>query len=266
MHSLLELVQLKEKIPGIEPHVLFSTGPLTFATSTMMILLAILTFLFVASKVSKFKLVPKRFQGGVEIVIETVINFLAQIVGSKETALKIFPYVGSVFLFIIFSNLFFLIPFISSVTYHGEHVFSASTADFNTTFALAFASVILLQVASISEKGLFNYLGHFIQIKPIITGFRKSFGAGMSGIIHFFVGIIEIIGEFAKIISLSLRLFGNIFAHEVLTIIILGALAIGLPVVWMGMGVLVGLVQAVVFMALITVYYTLAVKKEEGHH
>ena len=87
----------------------------------------------------------------------------------------------------------------------------------------------------------------------------------MLGIIHFFVGLIEVIGEVAKVISLSLRLFGNMFAHEVLMIILLGAFSIGVPALWMGMGILVGVVQAVVFTALITVYYSLLVR-EEAHH
>jgi F-type H+-transporting ATPase subunit a len=75
--------------------------------------------------------------------------------------------------------------------------------------------------------------------------------------------LIEIISEAAKMLSLSLRLFGNMFAHEVLTVVLLGIFAIGLPSLWMSMGVLVGVVQSVVFAALVTVYYSLVLKKEE---
>ena len=116
------------------------------------------------------------------------------------------------------------------------------------------------------ENGVFSHLGHFIKVQPIISGFKKSLGAGFLGIVEFFVGLIEIIGELAKVISLSLRLFGNIFAHEVLMIILLGSLAIGVPAIWMGMGILVGVVQAIVFMALITVYYSLLVMTDKNHH
>jgi F-type H+-transporting ATPase subunit a len=87
----------------------------------------------------------------------------------------------------------------------------------------------------------------------------------MLAVVEFFVGLIEIIGELAKVISLSLRLFGNMFAHEVLMIILLGSLSVGIPAVWMGMGILVGIVQAIVFMALITVYYSLLVMTDKGH-
>ena len=79
------------------------------------------------------------------------------------------------------------------------------------------------------------------------------------------MGLIEVIGEVAKIISLSLRLFGNMFAHEVLTIILLGAFSVGVPAIWMGMGILVGVVQAVVFTALITVYYSLTIRTKAHH-
>jgi F-type H+-transporting ATPase subunit a len=116
------------------------------------------------------------------------------------------------------------------------------------------------------EQGVFGYLSHFIQIKQVYKGFRKSFGEGMVSIIGFFVGLIEIISELAKVLSLSLRLFGNLFAHEVLTVILLGAFAVGVPAIWMGMGILVGVVQSIVFVALVTVYYSLVLKKDDKSH
>ncbi len=263
--QILDLLQVKEKIPGIHPHELFSIGFLTFSSSTMMAVLGVFLFLILAKRVSKFKLVPNKFQIIVEDLVVFVYNFIVQIIDDEQRAKKIMPYVGSVFMFILFANLIPLFPFIGSITYHDHHLFSASTADFNTTFALAFAAVMIINLNAIIENGLFSHLSHFIQIKPIITGFKKSIGDGFLAIINFLVGLIEIIGEVARIISLSLRLFGNMFAHEVLTIILLGAFAIGVPAIWMGMGILVGVVQAIVFTALITVYYSLTIK-DKAHH
>jgi F-type H+-transporting ATPase subunit a len=122
-----------------------------------------------------------------------------------------------------------------------------------------------MQIVGMKEQGVFGYLSHFIQIKQVVKGFRKSIGEGAVAIIGFLVGLIEIISELAKMLSLSLRLFGNLFAHEVLTVILLGAFAFGVPALWMGMGVLVGVVQSIVFTALVTVYYSLVLKKEGGH-
>ncbi len=263
--NILELLQIKEKIPSIHPHELFHIGFLSFSSSTMMAILGVILFSILAIRISSFKLLPNKFQIIVEDIVTFVYNFVVQIIGDESRARKIMPFVGAVFMFILFANLISLIPLISSITLNGHEVFTASTADFNTTFALALASVVIINLNSIFENGLFSHLGHFIQIKPIITGFKKSIGDGFLAIVNFFVGLIEIIGEIAKIISLSLRLFGNMFAHEVLSIILLGAFSIGVPAIWMGMGILVGVVQAVVFTALITVYYSLTIKTKVAH-
>ena len=265
MEKFAELLHVREDIPSIHPHELFSFGPFTITSSTMMAFLALIVFIFLAFKVNKFKLLPGFFQSLAEMLVDFLIGFIAQIVGSREKALMLLPYVGSVFAFILFSNLSAMIPGITGFEWHGHHMFTPSTADFNTTFALALASVVVVHIMSVYKAGLFSHLGHFIQVAPIINGFKKSFGEGMLGIIHFFVGLIEVVGEVAKVISLSLRLFGNMFAHEVLMIILLGALSIGVPALWMGMGILVGVVQAIVFTALVTVYYSLLVR-EKSHH
>lgn len=263
--KILHLLQVKEEIPSIHPHELFHIGFLTFSSSTMMAVLGVILFSVLAFRVSKFKLLPSKFQIIVEDIVLFVKNFVTQIVGDEVRATKIMPYVGAVFMFILFSNLISLVPIISSITFEGHSVFTASTADFNTTFALALAAVAILNINAVYENGLFSHMGHFIQIKPVINGFRKSLGEGFLAIINFLVGLIEIIGELAKVISLSLRLFGNMFAHEVLTIILLGAFSYGVPAIWMGMGVLVGVVQAVVFTALITVYYSLTIRGTAHH-
>jgi F-type H+-transporting ATPase subunit a len=155
-----------------------------------------------------------------------------------------------------------------SLIIDGEHVplFRGATTDFNTTFGLALAVVITMQIVGMKEQGVFGYLSHFIQIKQVISGFRKGISSGSFAIVGFLVGLIEIVSELAKILSLSLRLFGNLFAHEVLTVILLGAFAFGVPAIWMGMGVLVGVVQSIVFVALVTVYYSLVLKKDGENH
>lgn len=263
--KLTDLLHAKEEIPSIYSHEIFSVGPFTFTSSTMMAVFGVLIFSILALKVSKFKLLPNKFQIIVEDLVSFVYNFIISIIGDESKAKKILPFVGAVFLFILFSNLIPMFPGLTSVTWHDAPLFTASTADFNTTFALALASIAIINLNSIFENGFFSHLSHFIQIKPIFIGFRKSIGEGFLAIINFFVGLIEVISEFAKIISLSLRLFGNMFAHEVLTVILLGAMAVAVPAIWMGMGILVGVVQAIVFTALITVYYSLTIK-DKNHH
>jgi F-type H+-transporting ATPase subunit a len=268
---MLELLSAHEDLPSINAEELFHIGPFTVANSTVFTVFAITSFIVLAILARKFKLIPTKFQHMLEMMYEYLLDLFTNIVGTKDRAKKVLPYAGSVFLYILFSNLVPMIPGIMSFTYTGEEgvavpLMRGGTADFNTTFGLALAAVVTVQILAIAERGALGHLGHFIQIKPIITGFKKSIGEGFIGIVHFFVGLIEIVGELAKVISLSLRLFGNMFAHEVLTIIIMGALAVGIPVIWMGMGVLVGAVQAIVFTSLITVYYSLVLNKEGEKH
>jgi F-type H+-transporting ATPase subunit a len=203
------------------------------------------------------------------MLYEAITHFIASIVG-EDRAKNLVPFVGALMVYLLIANLLPMLPGISGVNVliDGEHtpLFRGATTDFNTTFGLALAIVATMQVVGMKEQGIFGYLSHFIQIKQVIKGFKKGFGEGMVAVIGFLVGLIEIISELAKTLSLSLRLFGNLFAHEVLTVILLGAFAYGVPAIWMGMGVLVGIVQSIVFTALVSVYYSLVLKKEgKGH-
>ncbi len=263
--------QAKEALPGIRAETLYDIGPLTIANSTMFTFLVIILFIIVAVYARKFKLIPNSFQHLSEMLYESVLGLVMQIVDTRERAEKILPVVGSIFIYILVSNLLTMIPGITSLTYnlHGEAVplFRGGTADFNTTFGLSLASVLAIQYVSIRGNGLWSHMSHYIQLGGIVGAMKgqksigKRLGEISNGLISLMVGIIEMIGEVAKVISLSLRLFGNMFAHEILTIIIMGSFAILVPVVWMGMGILVGVVQAIVFTSLITVYYSLTLKE-----
>lgn len=255
------LLHVKEEIPSIASTKLFDIGPLTVANTTTTMFL-ILVILVTGLSILKKKMIPASFQNSIEYFYEVVTNFISSIVGDREVGIKIVPYVGSLLVFLIISNLLPMMPLVSSFTTL-DHVelFRGTTTDFNTTVALAFSVILIMQIVGIKTQGFWKYLSHFIQVKQVIVGFRKGIGEGFTAVINFFVGLIEIISEFAKILSLSLRLFGNMFAHEVLTIILLGAFAYGVPALWVGMGVLVGLVQSIVFVALATVYFSLAAKK-----
>jgi F-type H+-transporting ATPase subunit a len=256
-----------EEVPGINVQELGSFGPVTIATSTVTVMLITVLFVALAIRVSRARLIPSKFQTALEIFYEMVADFIISIVGDKERAQRIVPYVGALMTYLLVANLLPMVPGLASFYItgaEGQHVplFRGATTDFNTTFGLALAVIVIMQIVGMREQGVLGYLSHFIQIKQVIRGFRKNFGEGMVSIIGFFVGLIEIISELAKILSLSLRLFGNMFAHEVLTVILLGAFSVAVPAIWMGMGLLVGVVQSIVFVALVTVYYSLVLKKE----
>jgi F-type H+-transporting ATPase subunit a len=148
----------------------------------------------------------------------------------------------------------------------------ASTTDMNFTLALAIVSVLLTQYFGLSSLGL-GYLSKFIAVGGVAKAFRQP-GLGCAGrisafflgIIDIFIGIVETISEFGKIVSFSFRLFGNIFAGEVL----LGVMAFLIPYIvslpFFGLELFVGLVQALVFMMLSVAFFVVAVSGHgEGH-
>lgn len=265
-HVESTILHVHEEIPTIAAPVLGDVGIFTIATSTITVMFITLLFVFLSIKVAKSKLVPGKFQHVLELFYEAVSDFIASTVGSKERAKILVPYVGSIMVYLLVANLLPMFPGVASlyVTINGEHIplLRGATTDFNTTFGMALAVVVTMQIIGMKEQGVFGYLSHFIQIKQVIKGFKKNMGTGFEAIIGFFVGLIEIVSELAKVLSLSLRLFGNMFAHEVLTVILLGAFSVAVPALWMGMGLLVGVVQSIVFVALVTVYYSMVLKKD----
>lgn len=260
------VLHIHEELPTIASPVLGDIGPLTIATSTVTVVYITLLFMVLCLFVAKSKLIPGKFQHILEMFYEAVFKFITSIVGDEKKAEKILPYVGAIMTYLIVANLLPMFPGVGSlyVIIKDEHIplLRGATTDFNTTFGMALAVVVSMQIIGMREQGVFGYLSHFIQIKQVVKGFRKSIGEGAVSVVGFFVGLIEIVSEFAKMLSLSLRLFGNMFAHEVLTVILLGAFSVAVPALWMGMGLLVGVVQSIVFVALTTVYYSMVLKKE----
>ena len=230
--------------PSIGPETVFHIGSFPVANSTLMLVLSsAIVILTVIILNKKLKEIPSIFQNISEMMYESIEGLFVQLTGSTKHADKVLPTIGSVLIFIGLSNFIGHIPLLTSITYEGEPVFRSATADFNTTFALALGSVLMIQFIGFKENG-FGYLGHFFKFKGVYNGFKKGIGEGMIAIIEFFVGLLELISEFIRIISLSLRLFGNMFAGKVVMAIAIGSFAYVLPAVWLGMEFLVAFVQA----------------------
>ena len=139
------------------------------------------------------------------------------------------------------------------------------TADLNTTLALAVVTIVATHVFGVVTVGLWSYINRFLNFKALIE-IPKKFSQDKSVIfvnpIKAFVGLIEIIGEIAKVASLSFRLFGNIFAGEVLIASMMVLFAFILPIPFLFLEVLVGMIQALVFSILILVFLTMATAEE----
>lgn len=261
----MNFFQIERSISGIQPDVIFRVFGFPFSNTTLfLLLLAVSLFFFSFVFIRKFKWTPTKAQSLIEILYEGIFGLIHQITGSKKLTENIIPLIGTLIIGIGLSNLIGLIvPGLTSITYDGVSIFRTPTSDFNTTFALAVTCIVITHVISIIDWGFFGHIGKFFQFKEIYLGFRKSPKDGAMAIVGFLIALLDIIGEFAKIISLSLRLFGNMYAGEVLLVIIFGGLAYFLPSLWMTMSLLSGVVQAIVFSSLVTAYYALSAKPVE---
>jgi F-type H+-transporting ATPase subunit a len=197
----------------------------------VMLILIVLSFLLVRV----VKLVPTRGQNVMEMIIETMENFMVDITGPEGRAF--FPFIATIFIYILVSNLLGLVP-----------GFVSPTANLNTTLSMALCTFVLTHIIGIKFHGA-KYIKHFLGpvmfLAPLMI-------------------IIESIGHLARIMSLSIRLFGNIMGKEKILGILFalaGLYLAPLPILFLGL--LVSFIQALVFMLLSIVYFTGAM--EEAH-
>jgi len=219
---------------------------------------------------------PDRFMNFMESVIEMILPLFDQVTRSRKLTLKFLPLVGSLFFFILISNWSGLLPGIGTIGYYHEHdgamtlvpFFRPSNTDFNLTFAMAIVSVVASHVVGFAVVGFWKYFNKFIKIGDLWHAIISLNPAKiMTAVIEFFVGLLEIVSEIAKLASLSLRLFGNVFAGEVLLSVIGAIFAAFLPLPFMFLEIIVGVVQATVFSMLVLVYLTIAVSEpHEASH
>ena len=144
-----------------------------------------------------------------------------------------------------------------------------ATADINTTIALAVMAVIGANVFGVVSIGLWKSFNKYVNLKVlggIFTKIRHEPTIIIVAPITFFVGLIEIVGEFAKVASLSFRLFGNVFAGEVLLASMAALVAYIVPIPFLFLEILVGVIEALIFSILLVVYFTIAASDHEAEH
>ena len=231
---------------------IFYIGPIAITNSIIATWLVMLVLVVVALIVkNKLAFIPKGIQNFVEMVIELLLNLVDSVTQDRKKTEKFFPWIATFFLFILLANWMELIPGFGAfgITHPGAGesaivpVLRSTNTDLNTTLALALISVIAIQVFGIAAIGFGKYIKKFINF---------------SSPINFFLGVLEGIAEIAKIISFAFRLFGNIFAGEVLLVVITFLIPYILPVPFYGMELFVGFIQALVFSMLSLVFMTIA--------
>ena len=235
-------------------------------------LLIIITLSILIRK--SIKKVPTGLQNAMEMIIEGFLGIFDGVTGSRKKSLQFAPLVLTFFFFILINNWLGIIPGVGSigqiVSHNGEKLFipylRGATADLNTTLALATLGVVISHIIGVITIGWWKYLNKFINIKAFLEIPGKIIKEPMILLINpikAFVGLIEIVGELAKVASLSFRLFGNVFAGEVLLASMSAILAYGIPIPFMFLEVLVGLIQALIFAMLILTYLTINTTAEE---
>jgi F-type H+-transporting ATPase subunit a len=291
------------KLPHIqlpaEPVAGIGSFPITNTMIAGWISTIILVILF-SRGTAAMKLVPTGVQNFVELLVEFILGLCENVAG-RERGRRFFPFVGTIFFFLLLSNWMGLLPgygTIEAKEWHApgyvaaatkdehadpikdvtpkeksaekpaaatkdehaadaEHAeehkvpfLRAASSDLNTTLAIALVSVVMTQVFGLRALGG-EYVGRFFNLK--------------GGPIGFYVGILELIGEFAKIISFTFRLFGNIFAGEVLLAVIVFLLPWVAVLPFLGLELFVGFIQAFVFAILTLVFMTMATTSHEHH-
>jgi F-type H+-transporting ATPase subunit a len=216
----------------------------TMLTAWAVILLLSISSYFATRHMQK---IPGGMQNFFEWAIEALFGLVESFMGDRKQTLKFFPLAATFFFFILLSNWAGLLPGFGSIGFFEEGkflpIFRSATADLNTTLAFAMISVIIIQISGVMALGFFKYGKKFFNF---------------SSPINFFVGLLELISEFAKIISFSFRLFGSVFAGEVLLTVITGLVPWIIPLPFYGLEIFIGGIQALVFVLLTVVFIKIA--------
>lgn len=251
-------------IPKLPADVIGHIQGLPITNTMVNAWLAILIFLALGIALKKsLSLRPGKLQNWAEYFLEIMLGYFDQVTGSRAKTLRFLPIVGAIFFFILLSNWLSLLPGTGSLLWRGEFLLRPANTDLNLTVAMALVSVISSHILGIFSIGFLAHAGKFVQLAAFLKSFRAGPMAVFTAFVSLFAGLVEIISEIAKVLSLSLRLFGNIFAGEVLLSVIFSLIGFLVPTPFMLLELLVGLIQAGVF-AMLTLTY-LTVQSEEPH-
>lgn len=224
--------------------------PITNALVTSWVVIALLT-LFAFFIRGRLALIPGRMQTLVEEMFGYVYDYVAETLESREMARRFFPLLMTIFLFIFIGNMLHFVPGVGSITYHDAPFLRAPATDLAVPLTLALIAFIVVEVTGILGIGLVKYGSKFI-INPL----RDAVG--------FAVGLVELISELVRVVSLSFRLFGNILAGEIIiAVAIYFAPYLG-PLPLMLFEIFIGFLQAAIFALLTLFYIKLAIMEPHG--
>jgi F-type H+-transporting ATPase subunit a len=228
----------------IAPSVLFFLGSFRVTTTFLLQVCMSILIIFIFVKVARgWKVVPSKFQLAVETLVGAALSQVDKVTQNDVKTRKIFPLVFTFFIFILISNLFTLLPglgAISVMTSAGKTaLFRSILADYSMVLMMTLITVILCQILFIIYNGFLKYL-------------KKWFN--FSSPLAFVLGLMDIIGEIAKVLSLSFRLFGNVFAGEVLMLVVTALVPFFVPFPFFALTLFSSVIQAFVFALLSAIF------------
>ncbi len=252
-------------------------GKLTITNSLISswtaVFILIIFFVLVGNKIKR---VPEGLQNIFEFLLEKALELADSVTGDRKKSEKFLPIALALFLFILVNNWLGLLPGVGTIGFNevseGHRVFvpllRGGTADINTALALALFSVVASHIIGVLSIGIWKHTNKFFNMEALLAipgKVRKDISIVLVNPIKVFVGIVELIGEVAKIASLSFRLFGNIFAGEVLLASMMAIFAFLLPLPFIFLEITVGIIQALIFAMLTLVFMTIASEYHEEH-
>ena len=286
--SLWRMIEIK-----IQPDVLFYIGPIPVTNTllcTWLVIIGLVLLFYFGSR--RREMVPKGIQNLVEWMVELLLG-LVEGVSGKEKGKKFFPLVATFFIFIFAANLIDVLPGVDTIgslditKMQAAHItsqpvlgfllfgdltnmlvpwFRPPTSDLNLNFAMSLTAVITAWGFGLATLGPPQYLNKYFNVGTLFRSIRKFDPLGMfQGFIEFFVGLIELIGEFTRILSLAFRLFGNIFAGGVVLAVFAFILPFFADIIFIPLELFVAFVQALVFSLLTLVYLEIATTSHAPH-
>ncbi len=238
---------------SLSAETLFHIGsfPITNTVIDTLLVDAIVIAMIVAVN-KNIKLIPGMFQNLIESLIELIYNLTESV--AAERAMQIFPYFMTFVFVILISNWSELIPVIGALGFHEDGTFvpivRSPSTDLNFTLALALVSLVATHTMSIKTLGFKEYITRFVSLNPF----------------NLFIGILELLSEFTKIISFSFRLFGNLFVGSVLLASISAVSAFLLPLPLIAYELAVGVIQAVIFGMLTMAFMSILTTPHNAEH
>jgi len=228
----------------------------TNAHFTMLLVTGVLLLVaFMATRILQDR--PSGLQNVVELIVQGLADFVESIGG--KSALKYLPLFGTIFLFLLFSNWLSVVPFVGQVEW-----LHSPTADYHTNFGLALVAFALYQAEGFRKHGP-RYVTRWFNF----SGFSEPGGLvmkGFLGVVFVLVGLIELFSELFRMLTLTLRLWGNVLGGEIMLVVMSALLFLpGLALPFVGLEVFIGLVQGLIFALLVLIYFILAVESHEEH-